>query len=222
VSPGRQFGNVPPSLGTSSIRGMDAAVAGLLGAMVGSLTGLAGSLLTPELQRRTEEAKWKQARADELWREERRALLELTTLLAEGCQAAGWVGWAASVKPLEALRADLAEYDARMRALLPRLSSAQAAAAGVSEGVFDRIDPLVEQLYNLDVAIGNASVQLEDDPEVGQHVLKDIQVPAADLSRQVVRQVSSYLRLDRPAGVWIGKASRIIVPPEPPADAQPG
>src|SRR3954451_20018608 len=135
---------------------MDAAVAGLLGATVGSVTGLAGTMLTPWIQRRNEEAKWKQARADELWREERRALLELTTLLAEGCQAAGWVGWAASAKPVEALVGDLGEYDARMRALLPRLLAAQAAAAGVSEEVFHRIDPLVTELTTLDVTIGSA------------------------------------------------------------------
>lgn len=201
---------------------MDAAVAGLLGAMVGSLTGLAGSLLTPRLQRRTEEAKWKQARADELWREERRALLELTTLLAEGCQAVSWVGWAASVKPIEALRADLTEYDERMRALLPKLMSAQAAAAGVSEGVFDRIDPMVTHLYHLDVAIGDASVQLDGDPEASRRGLREIQEPANELSRQVVRQVSSYLRLDRPAGPWISKPSPIVAPPGPAAEGQGG
>ena len=179
--------------------GMDAAVAGLLGAALGSLTGLAGSLLTPRLQRRTEEAKWKQARADELWREERRALLELTTLLAEGCQALSWVGWAASAKSTEALRADLADYDARMRALLPKLMSAQAAAAGVSEGVFDRINPMVSQMYRLDLAIGNASVKLEEDAEAGRRALWEVREPADELGRHVVRQVASYLRLDHPA-----------------------
>jgi hypothetical protein len=180
---------------------MDAAVAGLLGATLGSLTGLAGSLLTPGLQRRTEEAKWKQARADELWREERRALLELTTLVAEGCQALSWASWAASAKSTEALRADLAEYDAGMRALLPKLMSAQAAAAGVSEDVFDRIDPMVTELYRLDLAIGNASVQLEGDAEAGRRALWEVREPANELGRQVVRQVASYLRLDRPTGL---------------------
>ena len=194
---------------------MDAAVAGLLGAMVGSLTALGGSLLTPWLQRRTEEAKWKQARADELWREERRALLELTTLLSEGTQAIGWVGWAASVKPVEALQAELAEYDARSRALLPRLFSAQAAAAGVSEGVFDRIEPLVRQLMSLDGAVGDAGVQLMEDPEAGRRALNEIWERAAALNREIVHQVASCLRLDRPAGDWVGKASRIVMPPHP-------
>ena len=194
---------------------MDAAVAGLLGAMVGSLTALAGSLLTPWVQRRADEAKWKQARADELWREERRALLELTTLLAEGAQAVGWVSWAASVKPLKGLHADVADYDTRMRALLPRLFSAQAAAAGVSEGVFHRIEPLVTKLVSLDVAVGNAGVQLTDNPDAGLRALKDIWGPAGALNREIVQQVASYLRVDRPAGVWVGKASRIVMPGDP-------
>jgi hypothetical protein len=194
---------------------MDAAVAGLLGAMVGSLTALGGSLLTPWLQRRTEEAKWRQARADELWREERRALLELTTLLAEGAQAIGWVGWAASVKSVEALQVELTEYDARSRALLPRLFSAQAAAAGVSEGVFDRIEPLVRRLVSLDRAVGDASMQLLKDPKAGRQALNEIWDPAAVLNWDIVHQVATYLRVDRPAGDWVGKASGIVMPPHP-------
>jgi hypothetical protein len=193
---------------------MDAAVAGLLGATVGSLTGLAGSFITPWLQRRADEAKWKQARDDELWRDERRALLELTALLAEGCQAAAWVGWAATVKPQEALQKDLSEYDARMRALLPKLFAAQAAAAGVSEGVYLRIDPLLTRLSAIDIAIGNASVKLSDDPEAGQQDLRNLQAPAFALTREVVQEVSSYLRVDRPTGVPAGKASTVAAPPD--------
>lgn len=63
--------------------------------------------LTPWVQRRNEEVKWKQARADELWREERRALLVLTTLLAEGCQVAGLVCWAATAIALQELLSDV-------------------------------------------------------------------------------------------------------------------
>ncbi len=93
--------------------------------------------------------------------------------------------------------------------------AAQAAAAGVSEGVFHRIDPLVMQLTTLDVAIGDASVQLDVDADLGRNTLRDLQEPAFALTRQVVQQVSSYLRVDRPADVWVGKASRIVMPSEP-------
>src|SRR5689334_18794678 len=107
---------------------MDAALAGLLGASIGAITGLLGGVVVAWQQRRSDLLRWKQARVDELWKEERRSLLELTNLLAEGSQAAVWLTWAATAKTVDAVKADVQDYDARMRALLPRLFSAQAAA----------------------------------------------------------------------------------------------
>ena len=101
-------------------------------------------------------------RADELRKEERRSLLELTSLLAEGSQAAAWLCWAATVKPASAVKADAGEYDARMRALLPRLFSAQAAASGLSETAFAQIDLLVQRLISLDTKLGTAAFRLDD------------------------------------------------------------
>src|SRR5829696_2582146 len=125
---------------------MDAALAGLLGASVGAVTGIVGNIVSPWQQRKAEKQRWSQGRVDELWAEERRALLELTSLLAEGCQAAGWLSWAASAKSDDMLKVDIAEYDTKMRLLLPRLVTGQAAASGLSEEAYGRLDPLVERL----------------------------------------------------------------------------
>ena len=115
------------------------------------------------------------------------------------------------------LRDDLDEYDVRMRALLPKLLSAQAAASGVSEAVFARIDPMVKKLMRLDVAIGTAGVQIKSDATAGQRALQELQGPAFDLTNEIVRQVSSYLRVDRQADVWGGEYSRTNSSPNPPS-----
>jgi hypothetical protein len=139
---------------------VDSALAGLLGASISAIAGIAGGFIAAWQQQKADRLRWRQARADELRLEERRSVLELTSLLAEGSQAAAWLSWAATVKPAQAVIAEADEYNARMRALMPRLFSAQAAASGLSDSAFSRIDPLVQRLVGLDTKLGDASVRL--------------------------------------------------------------
>jgi hypothetical protein len=186
---------------------MDAALAGLLGASIGAISGVLGGLVAGRQQRKLESVRWKQARADEVRIEERRSLLELTKLLAEGYQAASWLSWAAEVKPIDAVKADANDYDTRMRTLLPRIASAEAAASGLSDEAFARIDPFVERLLILDTKLGAASVRLDDEPENALRELTLLQDEASQLYRQVVRGMRSQLRMER--AVIIGEQSTL-------------
>lgn len=177
--------------------GMDAALASLLGASIGAITGVCGGFVAGSQQRKVETLRWKQARADELRKEERRSLLELTSLLAEGSQAAAWLCWAATIKSADAVKADASDYETRMRALLPRLFSAQAAASGLSETAFSQIDPLVQSLISLDTKLGTASFRLDAKPEETLQELKGFRGEAYQLTRDVVLGVRSQLRVDR-------------------------
>jgi hypothetical protein len=175
---------------------MDAALAGLLGASVGAIAGILGGLVAGWQQRKSDALRWQQARADDLRREERRSLLELTSLLAEASQAAAWLSWAATIKSADALKAEASEYDVRMRAIMPRLFSAQAAASGLSDESFSQMDPLVDRLLSLDSDLGEVSLRLETEPAVAQQELKDFKKPAYDLTRDIVLGVRSLLRVD--------------------------
>jgi len=82
--------------------------------------------------------------------------------------------------------------------------------------VFHWIDPLVMRLTTLDVQVGNAHVQLANGDEAeGRWALGELQSYSFRLGQEVGRQVSTYLRVDRPAGVRVGMASRVVMPPEP-------
>jgi hypothetical protein len=176
---------------------MDAALAGLIGASIGAMASLLGGLISGWQQRKGDAQRWYRERATEVWKEERRSLLELTTLLAEGAHAASWLCWAATGKPDEALKADVAEYDAKMRQLLPRLVSAQAAASGLSEEAFENIDPLVQRLFALDTQIGDATVQLDANSVDGRERLRGLIEAVSGFEREIVVRVRSLLRLER-------------------------
>jgi hypothetical protein len=176
---------------------MDAALAGLLGTSVGAVAGVLGGFVTGRQQQKNELMRWRQQRDDDVWKEERRSLLELTNLLAEASQAVVWLAWAATVKSVEAVKADANEYDGRMRAILPRLFSAQAAASGLSEQAFAQIDPLVQELLTLDTALGEASVRLGFEPEEAVREMRNAYHPAVGLTRRIVLRVRAELRVDR-------------------------
>lgn len=181
--------------------GMNAALAGLLGASIGAIAGIFGGFVAGWQQRKADALRWEQARADELRREERRSLLELTSVLAEGSQAAAWFSWAASVMSAEAVKAEAREYDARMRVIMPRLFSAEAAASGLSEAAFSQMDAFVERLLSLDSDIGKVSVRLDIEPEQALQDLKGFKKPAYDLRRDIVEGVRLQLRVDRPDAI---------------------
>lgn len=175
---------------------MDPAVAGLLGAAIGALSGLCTSLVTGWHQRQLERRRWQQSRSDELGKEERRALLELTTLLAEGSQNAAWLAWAAGAKPMHALQDEASDYELRMRLLLPKLFSAEAAASGLSDTAFAEIDPLVQRLVALDTRIGGICALIQEDPMGAVQQLRNLQGAAFELTRDIVLTVRSSLRVE--------------------------
>jgi hypothetical protein len=70
--------------------------------------------------------RWKQERAEEAWKKERLSALELTSILAQGSQAAARLSGAAMVKSATELQADAGEYKDRMRWISPRVCGAQA------------------------------------------------------------------------------------------------
>src|SRR5689334_17011473 len=80
-----------PRAACGRLRSMNAAIAGLLGAGIGAVAGLLGGLVSAWQQRKNDVARWHQARLDDLRREERRSLIELTNVLAEASQAAVWL-----------------------------------------------------------------------------------------------------------------------------------
>jgi gas vesicle protein len=173
---------------------MEAAVVGLIGGIAGAVAGLFGAFVAGRQQRLAEAQRWRQGRADEIWKEERRSLLELTTLIAIASQAMAWLAWSASTKPHEAVKEEAKLYDARMRELLPKIFSAQAAASGLSDTTYGTIQELVNRLVQLDTFLGTKCIELDSDPATVLPIIADLEPTALELARQVVETVRGHLR----------------------------
>ena len=173
---------------------MDAAVAGLLGTGIGAFAGLMGSILTGRQQDRAERERRRDARLDELLKAERQALLHLTELVATGTQAILWLAWAAEVKPNAEVRREIETYETRMRELAPQLLAADAAAAGLSNEAFERLDPLVNELISLDTKVGTYAAGFGKDADEARRRLAAIKQDAVSISYRTIDGVRALLR----------------------------
>lgn len=173
---------------------MNAAIVGLIGGIAGAMAGLLGGVVAGWQQRLAEAQRWRQGRVDEVWKEERRSLLELTTLIAIASQAMAWLSWSASVKSLDAVKEEAHLYNARMREILPKIFSAQAAASGLGDTTYQTIQNLVEDLIQLDTLLGTKCVELDSKPKAALPVIAAQEPAALRLARQVVETVRGHLR----------------------------
>jgi len=173
---------------------MNATLAGLIGGIAGAVAGLLGGLVGGWQQRLAAVQSWRQGRADEIWKEERQSLLDLTTLIAMGSQAMAWLAWSASVKPLAEVLEEAERYDARMRRLLPKIFSAQAAASGLDDKTYKTIQDLVDHLIELDTFLGTKCVELNSDPATILPIIAENEETALKLAHQVVETVRGHLR----------------------------
>lgn len=174
--------------------GVDAALVGLIGAIAGAVAGLGASVIAGWQQRLGEAQRWRQGRVDEVWRTERQSLIELTTLIATGCQAMAWVSWSASVMPLRGVKKEANIYNERMRELLPRIFSAQAAASGLNEQTYDTIQTVIARLIEMDTELGTECTKLDSSSKTVLPKIATFESEALRLMRETVETVRQHLR----------------------------
>jgi hypothetical protein len=155
---------------------MDEPTAAILGAAIGGASGLTVALLTGWRQsrleyqkwlraREDEQRKWLQAREDDKQKEIRLAIVELTKNLSIALQAMEWLTWKAENAPNSLIEEDISVYDKDMRAVLPKIVSSHVLVAALSKTKYDRLTPLVDEVYNLDVQIAKASLLFKNSPQ---------------------------------------------------------
>jgi hypothetical protein len=173
---------------------MGAAVIGLIGGITGAVAGLLGGFIAGWQQRLAEAQRWRQDRADQIWKEERQSLLELTTLITVGSQAMAWLAWSADTKPLDEVKEEAELYDARMRDILPKIFSAQAAASGLSDQTYETIQALVNHMIELDTFLGTKCFELNSAPDDALPIIAAKHGEALALAREAVETVRGHLR----------------------------
>jgi hypothetical protein len=143
---------------------MDPVIASLMGTVIGGLFGIAGGILTGRRQARLEQERWLQARKDDIEKETRLAVAELTRKMAVATQAMLWFTSKAGNIPKKFSQEDISEYDEAIQGLLPDILSSLMVVSALDTEVSEKMTPLLYRIYEVDGQIAQASTQFETSP----------------------------------------------------------
>jgi hypothetical protein len=176
----------------------------ILGALIGAISGLSIALLTGWRQSRLEYQKWLRAREDDQrkWLQEkedekqkeiRLAVVELTKKMAIALQAMEWFTWKVKKTPDSLTEEDISAYDEEMKAHLPEIVSSHILVAALSKTKYERLDPLVTELYQLDNQIAQASLMLKKSPQEGTQALVELCTICFRFHKELQKEVSEII-----------------------------
>jgi hypothetical protein len=153
---------------------MDPVIASLMGTVIGGLFGIAGGILTGQRQARLEQERWLQARKDDIEKETRLAVAELTRKMAVATQAMLWFTSKAGNIPKKFSQEDITEYDKAIQELLPGILSSLMVVSALDTDVSDKMTPLLYRIYTVDGQIAQASAQFETSPQSSVESLAEL------------------------------------------------
>jgi uncharacterized protein YneF (UPF0154 family) len=132
---------------------MNEALVSILAAIIGLLGGLLGGYFAGRQQRSLEYEKWLRAREDDLAKETRLAVAELTRKLSEATHSMAWLTWKAKNQSVQLTKDDIFTYDKEMHGLFAAISGSLAVVSALNFDMYEKVDPLVRQVYAIDTRI---------------------------------------------------------------------
>ena len=174
---------------------MDGAVAGLLGATIGALSGLAGGFFTGRRQLKVERDKWLQARKDEIQKDIRLAAAELTRKIAAANHSMVWLTWKAHFQPNDLTKEDISVYDKEMHVLKPEIIGALMNLCALDKSLYDKMNPFVTKTNVLDGRIRIAAISFDASPESTREAIAEFYGAAYPLYNELSQTVADFIGL---------------------------
>jgi hypothetical protein len=126
---------------------------------------------------------------------EREALLDLAKRFAAALNTVLYLTWYAWKIPERVTAQALVDYEETMKELLGSLLGSHIGASSMSGRAFATIDPLIQQLYELDERIALEIGHYDDEPDDARNRIGSLHEAARRLERQSVDDLRSMLQL---------------------------
>jgi hypothetical protein len=171
------------------------ALPGVLGALVGALAAIGGSVFTSNRQASLEKDKWQRAKEDEWEKETRLALAELTKNLAAAVHAIAWCTWCAASEPEEMHVGHFSRYDRESKGLFPVIVGARVVLATLDHELHEKMTPLIKKLYRLDEELSHAAALFRKEREQGLEKLAICYKESSQFDKEILQTVSNIANL---------------------------
>jgi hypothetical protein len=169
---------------------VDPVLAGLIGTVIGGLFGIAGGVLTGRRQAILERERWLQTRDDDIAKETRLALAELTRKMGAAIQTMMWLAGKAASNPARLTQQDISDYDKEIAGLLPDILGSLMVVSALDNELSDKMAPLVGEIYGADGELASAAQSFEDSREASTAAIAALYNPRVsglydDLSEKI-------------------------------------
>jgi gas vesicle protein len=144
---------------------MDPVIAGLMGTIIGGVFGILGGILTGRRQAKLEREKWFQTRKDDVDKETRLAVAELTRNMAAATQVMLWFTAKATTTPDKVTQKDVSDYDKEIQERLPDILGSLCVVSALDPKISARMSPLMGDIYSVDAQIAQACKGLDEYPD---------------------------------------------------------
>jgi hypothetical protein len=145
---------------------------------------------TQEQNRKLEEFKNQLTAESESRRNVRLAVAEVARRVAAATHSICWVTWSAKYAPKSFTLANLNKYNGEIHLLLSEIVGARVVLAALSPAMHGRLTPLIDELYNTDVEMGEAERLFREDPEKGLAALATLHAASGKLDAELLAAVA--------------------------------
>ena len=146
---------------------MDTTTAALIGAGIGAVCGLTGTLASAFLsgwrQERVEANKRRWANEDAEARKLEDSINQLTVKLASAIHSMCWIAWIARAAPARLTQEQAATYDKEMHLILADIAGLLSTVGSLDTAAFDQVRNHTATVYRLDVAVARACSNIDAD-----------------------------------------------------------
>ena len=84
-------------------------------------------------------------------------------------------------------------YDEEIHKLSPEILGHLTSVAALDLSMYKRLEPLVWELFAMDVKIGDACVTWRSEPAAGQKIAADLNEPSSELMKRLPREVAGII-----------------------------
>ncbi|WP_211765467.1 hypothetical protein [Kutzneria sp. CA-103260] len=175
---------------------MNQAVVALIGAAIGALTVLAGSVITNTVSLRNERSRRKEARlvASTQAIREHAAVAFAEIFVVQ--HAINWITWLAKHDPAAVDNTAIKAYDDEVHKSLPKVLGAMTIVASLDLSVYDKLLPVYEYIYRLDDRVAIALRGLTANREQAVRELQDCLTEITQIERRLPRQVADIMTME--------------------------
>jgi hypothetical protein len=152
---------------------MSEVLASLLIAVIGLLAGLLGAYVAGRQQYHLEEQKWRAARQDELDKERRLAIAELSRKIVAAVQTIARLAWYAQYQSDHISSEDISDYDKKIDGLLSEIMGSLVIVSALDSNMHAQMNRLVRKVYNLDDQFAKATILLASSRDEGIQAMAD-------------------------------------------------